>query len=212
MNTDKYAELSDKELILKYRDGERDVMDYIINKYKDLVRSKARSMFILGADNDDLIQEGMVGLFKAIRDYDVGRDANFFTFAELCISRQIYTAVEASRRQKHIPLNNYVSLYKSTNEHDEDEKYLIDTLLLEGGMNPEDMLIDRENVDILEKQIENDLSAFEKQVLDLYITGMSYVQIAKVLGRDEKSTDNALNRIKAKIKKILRERKKNIDS
>ncbi len=204
MGTEKYSELSDVELIVRLREGQTDITDYIMEKYKDLVKIKARSMYILGADNDDLIQEGMIGLFKAIRDYDTGRDASFYTFAELCISRQIYTAVQASRRQKHIPLNNYISLYKNTSDNtDEDEKYLIDSLSSDGGMSPEEMIIDRENVDILEQQIEESLSQFEKQVLDLYITGMSYVQIARVLGKDEKSTDNAIQRLKLKIKRII---------
>ncbi len=204
MGTEKYEELSDVELILKIREGQTDITDYIMEKYKDFVKSKARSMFILGADNDDLIQEGMIGLFKAVRDYDTGRDASFYTFAELCISRQMYTAVQASRRQKHIPLNNYISLYKNTSDNPgEDEKYLIDSLRSEGDKSPEDMIIDRENVDTLEQRIEESLSQFEKQVLDLHLTGMSYVQIARVLGKDEKSTDNALQRIKVKIKKII---------
>ena len=204
MGTEKYEELSDVELILKIREGQTDITDYIMEKYKDFVKSKARSMFILGADNDDLIQEGMIGLFKAVRDYDTGRDASVYTFAELCISRQMYTAVQASRRQKHIPLNNYISLYKNTSDNPgEDEKYLIDSLRSEGDKSPEDMIIDRENVDTLEQRIEESLSQFEKHVLDLHLTGMSYVQIARVLGKDEKSTDNALQRIKVKIKKII---------
>lgn len=206
MNSDKYEGMSDIELIMRSRDGNDEVTDYLMEKYKDLVRSKARSMYILGADNDDLIQEGMIGLFKAIRDYDAGRDASFYTFAELCISRQIYTAVQASRRQKHIPLNNYISLYGNTSDSNkEDEKYLIDALQQSGSLSPEEMIIDRENVKGLEQKIEESLSPFEKQVLDLYITGRSYVQIAKILGKDEKSTDNALSRLKTKIKKILKE-------
>ncbi|HCM91986.1 MAG TPA: RNA polymerase subunit sigma-70 [Lachnospiraceae bacterium] len=206
MNSDKYEGLSDIELIMRSRDGDGEVADYLMEKYKDLVRSKARSMFILGADNDDLIQEGMIGLFKAVRDYDAGRDASFYTFAELCISRQIYTAVQASRRQKHIPLNNYISLYGNVSDDElDDDKYLIDSLSSSGSLSPEEMIIDRENVEGLEQKIEESLSSFEKQVLDLYVTGMSYVQIARVLGKDEKSTDNALSRLKGKIKKILKE-------
>lgn len=206
MKSDKYEELSDVELIMRFRDGDGEVTDYLMEKYKDLVRNKARSMFILGADNDDLIQEGMIGLFKAVRDYDAGRDASFYTFAELCISRQIYTAVQASRRQKHIPLNNYISLYGNVSDDDrDDDKYLIDSLSPSGSLSPEEMIIDRENVEGLEQKIEESLSPFEKQVLDLYVTGMSYAQIARVLGRDEKSTDNALSRLKGKIKKILKE-------
>jgi len=206
MNPEKYEDLTDVELIIRSREGQSDITDYLMEKYKDLVKVKARSMYILGADNDDLIQEGMIGLFKAIRDYDAGRDASFYTFAELCISRQIYTAVQASRRQKHIPLNNYISLYGNVSENaDDEERYLIDALQPTGDLSPEELVIDRENMSVLEQRIEESLSAFEKQVLDLYVTGMSYVQIAKVLGRDEKSTDNALQRLKGKIRKIIKE-------
>ena len=174
-----------------------------MDKYKNLVRSKAGSMFILGADRDDLIQEGMIGLFKAIRDYDCGRDASFFTFAELCISRQMYSAVQAAGRMKHIPLNSYISLYGGSTGQGEEEENGVLGILADNGLNPEDFVIDKENVENLEKQIEQELSAFEKQVLDLHLTGMSYSQIARVLGRDEKSTDNALQRLKGKIKKML---------
>lgn len=203
MMTD-YGLYSDEELILRLRDGEAAITDYIMEKYKNLVRSKAKSMFILGADSDDLIQEGMIGLFKAIRDYDSGRDASFATFADLCVSRQMYTAVQASRRQKHTPLNSYISLYGSSKESGENEESeLINSLVSRVEINPEDLLIDRENVENLAKRIEKELSPFENQVLDLYLTGMSYSQIAKVLGKDEKSTDNALSRIKGKVKRIL---------
>ncbi len=203
---DSYSQYSDEELIVRLRDGEEPITDYIMDKYKNLVKSKAKSMYILGADNDDLIQEGMIGLFKAVRDYDSGRDASFFTFADLCISRQMYTAVQASGRKKHAPLNSYISLYSqvhSDGEQDGEEAQLQNILVSKAGQSPEEMLIDRENVEVLEKIIERELSAFEKQVLDLYITGMSYVQIAKVLGRDGKSTDNALQRIKGKLRKVI---------
>lgn len=197
-----YEQVSDEELIDRLRDGEEQIIDYIMDKYKNLVRSKAGSMFILGADRDDLIQEGMIGLFKAIRDYDSGRDASFFTFAELCISRQMYSAVQAAGRMKHIPLNSYISLYGNSSEHEEDDVNMIG-MLADNGLNPEDLFIDKESVEQLAKKMEQELSSFEKQVLDLYITGMSYSQIAKVLGRDEKSTDNALQRLKSKVKKMI---------
>lgn len=197
-----YEEYSDEELILLLRDGDNRVMDFIMEKYKGLVRSKAKSMYLLGADGEDLIQEGMIGLFKAVQNYDAGRDASFFTFADLCISRQMYTAVSASARQKHAPLNRYISL--SSGEGAERE---------EGGRpfevpdlwekSPEELVIDKENVELIEKAIDEELSSFEKQVLDLYLTGMGYVQIAKVLGRDEKSADNALQRIKSKLRRAL---------
>ncbi len=198
-----YEQISDEELIDRLRGGEERITDYICDKYKNLVRSKAKSMFILGGDSEDLIQEGMIGLFKAVRDYDSGRDASFFTFADLCISRQMYTAVQASKRQKHIPLNSYVSFYGNTADGEREENSLLEALVDPAEMNPEEMFLDKERVAYLEKMIETELSSFEKQVLDLYMTGMSYTQIAKVLGRDEKSTDNALQRLKSKIRKFL---------
>lgn len=198
-----YSQCSDGELIDRLRRGETPIMDYICVKYKNLVRSKAKSMFILGADSEDLIQEGMIGLFKAVRDYDVGRDASFSTFAELCISRQMYTAVQASRRRKHFPLNTYVPLDAGGTGDDREGPGLAELLADRTELSPEEMFLDKERVDYLEKVIEEELSDFEKQVLDLYITGMSYSQIAKVLGRDEKATDNALQRLKAKIRKHL---------
>ncbi len=198
-----YRQYNDDELIDRLRRGETAIMDYICDKYKNLVRSKAKSMFILGADSEDLIQEGMIGLFKAVRDYDMGRDASFSTFAELCINRQMYTAVQASRRQKHFPLNTYVPLYGEASGDDREGLNLAELLADRSELNPEEMFLDKERVAYLEKTIEEELSDFEKQVLDLYLTGMSYSQIARVLGRDEKSTDNALQRLKAKIRKML---------
>ena len=203
---DLYGQCSDEELILRLRDGEENITDYIMDKYKNLVKSKAKSMYILGADSDDLIQEGMIGLFKAVRDYDSGRDASFFTFADLCISRQMYTAVQASGRQKHVPLNSYISLYGHVASGSEqgEEAQLLNLLSSKAELSPEEMMIDKENVKSLEQTIERELSTFEKQVLDLYLTGMSYVQIAKVLGRDGKSADNALQRIKGKLKRAIK--------
>lgn len=205
-----YEEYSDEELILLLRDGDSRVMDFIMEKYKGLVRNKAKSMYLLGADNEDLIQEGMIGLFKAVQNYDAGRDASFYTFADLCVSRQMYTAVQASNRQKHAPLNRYISLSCREGE-DRRREAEGRTLPFElpdlWEKSPEELLIDRENVEILEKTIEKELSGFEKQVLDLYLTGMGYGQIARVLGRDEKSTDNALQRIKTKLRRALDKKK-----
>lgn len=199
-----YEQTADEELIERLRNGESSITDYIMFKYKNLVRNKAKSMFILGGDNEDLIQEGMIGLFKAIRDYDSGRDASFYTFADLCISRQLYTAVQASKRQKHVPLNTYVSFYSVVKEQsDSADIELLDALVDSKELNPEALFLDKERTKYLEAAIEKELSSFEKQVLDLYVIGMSYSQIAKVLGREEKSTDNALQRIKSKIKKVL---------
>ena len=199
-----YENITDEELIDRLRNGEEAIMDHICDKYKKLVRSKAKSMYILGADNEDLIQEGMIGLFKAVRDYDSGRDASFYTFADLCISRQMYTAVQAAKRQKHIPLNSYISLNANESGKEEsEERSLLEALADRTELNPEELFLDKERVNYLETVIERELSGFEKQVLDLYMTGMSYTQIAKVLGRDEKSADNALQRLKSKIKKLL---------
>ena len=204
----RYETYSDEELILLLRDGDNRIMDYIMEKYKGLVRNKAKSMYLLGADNEDLIQEGMIGLFKAVRDYDAGRDASFYTFADLCISRQMYTAVQASGRKKHAPLNSYVSISPGTPEvlQAESGQNYSSTDIWE--KNPEELVIDKENLELLEKAIDKELSPLEKQVFELHLIGMGYVQIAKVLGRDEKSTDNALQRAKAKLKKLLNIMKK----
>lgn len=185
--------LTDEELIQKIRDGEEKIADVILNKYKDLVRSKVRTMYILGADEEDLIQEGMIGLFKAIRDFDAGRDASFSTFANLCVSRQIYTAIRLAGRKKHMPLNSYISIYG-------------EDFNPEGGENPLDTMLDRERVEAIEKAIEENLSTFEKQVLDLRLTGMDDREIAAVLGRDVKSTGNAMSRIKNKLKAFIKEK------
>ncbi len=197
-----YGQYSDEELIMLLRDGEDEVTDYIMEKYKNLVRSMAGSMYILGADRDDLIQEGMIGLFKAVRNYDCGRDASFFTFAELCINRQMYSAIQAAGRMKHIPLNSYISLYGGGEGTEEDEENMMG-LFADNGQDPEALVIDQDNVKRLEEQIEKELSGFEKQVFDLHLIGMGYKQIARVLGRDEKSTDNALQRARGKIKKLI---------
>ena len=203
--SDMYDGITDEELIDRQRSGERQITDYIMDKYKNLDRKKAKSMYILGADNDDLIQEGMIGLFKAVRDYDPGRDASFYTFADLCVSRQMYKAVQASRREKHAPLNTYISLYADTAEAESDGNgtALVNVIASAVETNPEQLMIDRENVADIEAIIEKELSGFEKQVLDLYITGMSYSQIAGVLSRDAKSTDNALQRLKAKLRRAV---------
>lgn len=205
----RYGNCTDEELIERLREGEEQIMEYLMDKYKNLVRSKAKSMFILGGDTQDLIQEGMIGLFKAVRDYDSGRDASFYTFAQLCVSRNIYSAVQKSGRKKHAPLNFYTSIYGSENSRDgdgfmENGFYNGVELMADGeASNPEEILIGQENMEQLQKYIEEELSVFETQVLELHITGMGYVEIAKVLGRDEKATDNALQRIRTKLKKYV---------
>lgn len=198
---DLYKELSDEELITRYMDGDSAVVDFLMDKYKYLVRSQAGNMFLLGADHEDLLQEGMIGLFKAIRDYDPGRDASFQTFAKLCISRQIFTAIEASNRHKHAPLNSYTSLSETDSmQYREIRERLVEMTAIES---PETMMIDKENMAQLEKLLTAELSTMEKQVFDLYFIGMSTREIAAILGRTEKAADNALQRLKGKLRKIF---------
>ena len=205
MSDNRYKEKSDEELILSIRDGDDPgAVDHIMNKYKNLVRKKAASMFVLGADKDDLIQEGMIGLFKAVRDYDCGRDASFATFADLCISRQMYSAIKTMARKKHAPLNSYISIYAKREDMGDDATVALEELLeSDSSMIPEQHVIDQENLQALEEAIDSELSPLERQVLDLYITGMSVKQISAVLSRDEKSTDNAMQRIRNKLRKYL---------
>ena len=206
MSTEKYKDRTDEEIITSLKDDEDSAaVDYIMNKYKNLVKKKAGSMFILGADREDLIQEGMIGLFKAIRDYDCGRDASFATFADLCVSRQMYSAIQASARKKHAPLNSYISIYaRREGTEGDSEPALEDVLESDSSFIPEQRVIDQENLMALEDAIEKELSPLERQVLDLYVTGMSIKNISAVLSRDEKSTDNAMQRIRHKLKKYLK--------
>lgn len=197
---DVYKSLGDEELIARYMDGDDKVVDFLMDKYKYLVRGQARNMFMLGADREDLLQEGMIGLFKAIRDFDPGRDASFMTFAKLCISRQIFTAIEASNRYKHAPLNSYLSLSDAEDEQSKEARERIAKMT--AIESPESLIIDKENMTQLEQTLTEELSPLEKQVLDLYYIGMSTREIAAILGRTEKATDNAFQRLKMKLKKI----------
>lgn len=192
-----YQNLQDEELIEQLRNGDERIMEFILAKYKPLVRKKANAMYLIGGDTDDLIQEGMIGLFKAIRDYNREKESSFYHFAELCISRQIYTVVEASNRKKHAPLNSYVSLYSGTNE---DGVVLADSLTAGSMENPEQMIIDQENLVLFMERLKERLSKMEGQVLDLYLAGLNYQQIAEEMGKSPKAIDNALQRIKAKVK------------
>ena len=194
---DEYQKLADEELIQKLREGDERIMDYILEKYKPLVLRKANAMFLIGGDTDDLIQEGMIGLFKAIRDYRSDRETSFFNFAELCINRQRYSAVEASNRKKHVPLNTYVSFYSQTTE---EGKSLAETLLTDQMDDPEQLVIEQENFTAFWEQLREQLSALERQVLDAYLEGKNYRQIAEKLGKSPKTIDNALSRIKGKIR------------
>jgi len=198
-----YKSMTDEQLIDMLREGKEEITDYIMNKYKNLVRKKAKAMFLIGGESDDLIQEGMIGLFKAIRDYNGEKEASFYSFAELCISRQLYTAVQASNRLKHIPLNSYVSLYMDVNRSTEEETPLLEVLQSLTVKSPEEKFIDQESVSDIEDQLEKNLSKFENEVLKLYITGLGYIQIAELLDKPAKSVDNALQRIKSKLSTIL---------
>lgn len=193
-----YDGKTDEELIRQMRAGDKEIVDYLMVKYKNLVRKKANAFFLIGADNDDLIQEGMIGLFKAIRDYQEDKEVSFYHFAELCISRQMYTAMEASQRKKHAPLNSYVSLYEETNE--EGKMPLSEVLQSLTDGNPEDLVIDRENVLAFQEKINERLSKMERQVLVLTIQGLDYQQIAEIMEKPAKSIDNALQRIKGKLR------------
>ena len=201
---DAFAKMTDEDIVLEAQEHDNVLaQEYLLHKYRNFVRAKARSYFLIGAEREDIIQEGMIGLYKAIRDFKNDKQASFRAFAELCVTRQIITAIKTATRQKHIPLNSYISLSTESKEGEEEEQQKWLAQLVDDGQNPEQLVIDRENLENLEKKIEDELSSFEKEVLDLYITGMTYVQIAHVLGKDEKSTDNALQRIKSKIKKII---------
>ena len=195
----KYEHMSDEQLIRRYRDGEKQIIDYIMEKYKNLVRKEANAMFLLGGENDDLIQEGMIGLFKAVQDYDTEKEASFHIFARLCVTRQMYSAIEASKRKKHSPLNSYVSLY----DKDEEQSSLIETMEDNGQSNPEELMISREYATILENRLEESLSALEKRVLYLHLRGTDYKTIANLLDKSPKTIDNALQRIIGKTAKIL---------
>ena len=196
-----YDEIKDEELIFRFKNGESEILDYLMEKYKNMVRKKARTMFLIGGENDDLIQEGMIGLFKAVRDYQPDKDATFQTFASICVDRQIYNAIQSSNRQKHQPLNSYVSLSEQGGEN---EEHLGDTWV----ENPESIIIDQENVENLEQEITTTLSPMENQVLEYYLAGNGYGEIAELMGKTPKSIDNALRRIRTKIKEQLEQLRK----
>ncbi len=198
---------TDEGLIKRFHEGEEEIMDYLLDKYKNLVRKKARAMYLIGGDNDDLIQEGMIGLYKAISKYDPSKEASFFNFADLCIARQIYTAVTASNRKKHTPLNSYISLNSNGVGVDSEDFSMLKVLNTLTIKNPEDLVIDKENLGMIEYEIERSLSNFEKQVLKLYVSGIGYVEISEELGKNPKSIDNALQRIRNKLSTILNQKK-----
>ena len=201
----KYEKIPDEQLIKKLRAGESDIMDFIMVKYKSMVRKKARAMYLLGGKNEDLIQEGMIGLIKAVRDFDESQGASFFSFAELCVSRQMYTAIEASKRKKHLPLNSYVSLYEESETEGEGKRLaLIDTIEPEQENNPEALYFGKEYTEALIENLKENLSTLENHVLYLHLMGTDYKTIAELLDKSPKAIDNALQRIKNKAEKMLR--------
>lgn len=186
-----YDQCSDEELIVRLQKGEKEISDYLMEKYKEFVRKKARAVYLIGGETDDLIQEGMIGLFKAVQDYRPEKEASFRTFAGLCIDRQLYNAIQSSNRQKHLPLNSYVSLSEAGEAEDLEGRW---------SENPEAVVIDQERTRALAQKIRKTLSPMENKVLKYYMQGYGYVKIAELLGKKPKSIDNALQRIRGKIR------------
>ena len=200
----KYDRMTDEQLLCDYKNGNQEIMDYLMVKYKSMVRKKARAMYLLGGENEDLIQEGMIGLIKAVRDFDVTQKTSFSSFAELCVSRQMYSAIEASNRKKHLPLNSYVSLYEDSEQVGEGRSLpLIDTIESSKENDPEVLYFGKEYTEAFAEQLKELLSTLENHVLYLHLMGTDYRTIAELLGKSPKSVDNALQRIKTKAQKIL---------
>ena len=200
----KYDRMTDEQLLCDYKNGNQEIMDYLMVKYKSMVRKKARAMYLLGGENEDLIQEGMIGLIKAVRDFDVTQKTSFSSFAELCVSRQMYSAIEASNRKKHLPLNSYVSLYEDSEQVGEGRSLpLIDTIESSKENDQEVLYFGKEYTEAFAEQLKELLSPLENHVLYLHLMGTDYRTIAELLGKSPKSVDNALQRIKTKAQKIL---------
>ncbi|AVP56016.1 RNA polymerase sporulation sigma factor SigH [Clostridium tetani] len=200
-----FKNMLDEEVVLEAKEGNIRAQEYLINKYKNFVKAKAKSYFLIGADREDIYQEGMIGLYKAIRDFRADRLASFKAFAELCITRQIITAIKTATRQKHIPLNTYISLNKPIYD-DESDRTLMDVLSEAKVSDPEELVISREEIGCIQNEMEEVLSALEMEVLMSYIDGKSYQEIACDLDRHAKSIDNALQRVKRKLEKFLNSR------
>lgn len=201
-STLEYDSSSDEDIVEAVRNGDSIALEYLINKYKNFVRAKARSYFLIGADREDIVQEGMIGLYKAIRDFKGDKLASFKAFAELCITRQIITAIKTATRQKHIPLNSYVSLDKPIYDEDSD-RTLLDVICGTRVSDPEELIINQEEFIGLEDKMSEILSDLERKVLMLYLDGRSYQEIAVDLDRHVKSIDNALQRVKRKLERYL---------
>ncbi|WP_343843867.1 RNA polymerase sporulation sigma factor SigH [Salinibacillus aidingensis] len=193
---------SDEILVELVHSGNSQALEYLINKYRNFVRAKARTYFLIGADREDIVQEGMIGLYKAIRDYQEDKLSSFKAFAELCVTRQIITAIKTATRQKHIPLNSYVSLDKPIYD-EESDRTLLDVLEGSKTMDPEQLILTRERYGDMEDKMSEILSDLEKEVLNLYLDGRSYQEISAELNRHVKSIDNALQRVKRKLERYL---------
>lgn len=202
---DSFEIMIDEDIVAIAQDGDDYAQEFLITKYKNFVRAKARSYFLIGADREDIIQEGMIGLYKAIRDFLGDKLSSFRAFAELCITRQIITAIKTATRQKHIPLNSYVSLNKPIYDEDSD-RTLLDVISGTKTTDPEELIISREEFDDIEEKMGEILSTLEWQVLMAYLEGKSYQEIAAELGRHVKSIDNALQRVKRKLERYLEKR------
>ncbi|WP_245680583.1 RNA polymerase sporulation sigma factor SigH [Bacillus marinisedimentorum] len=198
----KFDQFEDDEIVRLVHAGNSDALDYLIHKYKNFVRAKARSYFLIGADREDIVQEGMIGLYKAIRDYKGDKLSSFKAFAELCITRQIITAIKTATRQKHIPLNSYVSLDKPIYD-EESDRTLLDVISGTKVLDPEELFINQEEFDDIEDKMTELLSDLERKVLMLYLDGRSYQEISVDLNRHVKSIDNALQRVKRKLERYL---------
>ncbi len=192
-----FASIDEKEVLALAKGGNADAVEFLLNKYKNFVKTKSRTYFLIGAENSDIVQEGMIGLFKAIKDYNPEGGSSFRSFADMCITRQIITAIKTATRLKHLPLNSYVSLNNSFD--DESEAAFVESILKSQHPDPEEIMINKERLRIIEKQLKNCLSKYETEVLKRYILGKSYVEIAGDLRKTEKSIDNALQRIKKKL-------------
>ncbi|MED3783084.1 RNA polymerase sporulation sigma factor SigH [Geobacillus stearothermophilus] len=197
-----YKHLEDEQLVTLVHEGDGEALDFLIRKYQNFVRAKARSYFLVGADREDIVQEGMIGLYKAVRDFKGDKLSSFKAFAELCITRQMITAIKTATRQKHIPLNSYVSLGKPIYD-DESDRTLMDVLSGTQVTDPEELIVNREEVDDIELKMAELLSDLERKVLALYLDGRSYQEISEELNRHVKSIDNALQRVKRKLEKYL---------
>ncbi|MFJ7640652.1 RNA polymerase sporulation sigma factor SigH [Peribacillus sp. NPDC097264] len=199
---EKYLQFDDEELIELVHTGDSEALDYLIQKYRNFVRAKARTYFLIGADKEDIVQEGMIGLYKAVRDFKGDKLSSFKAFAELCITRQIITAIKTATRQKHIPLNSYVSLDKPIYD-EESDRTLMDIISGTKVLDPEELIINKEEFDDIELKMAELLSDLERKVLALYLDGQTYQEISEELNRHVKSIDNALQRVKRKLERYL---------